>query len=68
MDSSCHHHLLQHETDIAIEEHYTYTPKLEKLLRGQINTKIVPENYDDVFRLAYSIREALLRGLKFHFM
>jgi len=79
--------LLHHETDLAIEEHYTDTagytdqvfglthllgfrfaprlrdladsklyaigkpsnfPKLEKLLRGQINTKIIQENYDDV--------------------
>jgi TnpA family transposase len=32
-------------------------PKLEKLLRGQINTKIIQENYDDVLRLAYSIKE-----------
>ncbi|MGG0939810.1 Tn3 family transposase [Brevibacillus centrosporus] len=32
-------------------------PKLEKLLRGQINTKIIQENYDDVLRLAHSIRE-----------
>lgn len=32
-------------------------PKLEKLLRGQINTKIIYENYDDVLRLAHSIRE-----------
>ena len=32
-------------------------PKLEKLLRGQINTKVIRENYDDVLRLAYSIRE-----------
>ncbi len=88
--------LLYHETDLAIEEHYTDTagytdqvfgltqllgfrfaprlrdlsdsklyvigkasqyPKLEKLLRGQINTKIIRENYDDVLRLAHSIRE-----------
>ncbi len=88
--------LLHHETDLAIEEHYTDTagytdqvfglthllgfrfaprlrdladsklyaigkpsdyPKLEKLLRGQINTKIIQENYDDVLRLAHSIRE-----------
>lgn len=88
--------LLHHETDLAIEEHYTDTagytdqvfglthllgfrfaprlrdlsdsklfsfgkatdfPKLEKLLRGQINTKVIRENYDDVLRLAYSIRE-----------
>ena len=32
-------------------------PKLEKLLRGQINTKIIRENYDDVLRLAHSVRE-----------
>ncbi|WP_461389102.1 Tn3 family transposase [Desulfosporosinus fructosivorans] len=30
-------------------------PKLEKLLRGQINTKIIRENY--VLRLAHSVRE-----------
>jgi len=88
--------LLHHETDLAIEEHYTDTagytdqvfglthllgfrfaprlrdladsklytigkasdfPKLEKLLRGQINIKIIQKNYDDVLRLAHSIRE-----------
>ena len=32
-------------------------PKLENMLRGQINTKIIQENYDDVLRLAHSIRE-----------
>ncbi|MBP1996067.1 TnpA family transposase [Paenibacillus eucommiae] len=32
-------------------------PKLEKLLRGQININIIQENYDDVLRLAHSIRE-----------
>ena len=91
--------LLHHETDLAIEEHYTDTagytdqvfglthllgfrfaprlrdlsdsklytfgkptefPKLEKLLRGQINTKVIRENYDDVLRLAHSIREGLV--------
>lgn len=31
--------------------------KLEKLLRGRINTKIIRENYDDVLRLAHSVRE-----------
>ncbi|WP_430493492.1 Tn3 family transposase [Paenibacillus ottowii] len=31
-------------------------PKLEKLLRGQINTKIIQENYDDLLRLTHSIR------------
>lgn len=30
---------------------------MEKLLRGRINTKIIRENYDDVLRLAHSIRE-----------
>lgn len=91
--------LLHHETDLAIEEHYTDTagytdqvfglthllgfrfaprlrdladsklytigkanefPKLEKLLRGQINMKIIRENYDDVLRLAHSIREGVV--------
>ncbi|MNE91377.1 Tn3 transposase DDE domain protein [compost metagenome] len=33
------------------------SPKLEKLLHGQNNTKIIQENYDDVLRLAHSIRE-----------
>ncbi|EFV74630.1 transposase [Bacillus sp. 2_A_57_CT2] len=32
-------------------------PKLEAILRGQINTKIIKENYEDVLRLAHSIRE-----------
>lgn len=32
-------------------------PKLEKMLRGQINTKVIRENYDDVLRLAHSVRE-----------
>jgi TnpA family transposase len=32
-------------------------PKIEKLFRGQINTKIIAENYDDVLRLAHSIKE-----------
>ncbi|MFE0506440.1 Tn3 family transposase [Peribacillus butanolivorans] len=32
-------------------------PKLESILRGQINTKIIKENYEDVLRLAHSIRE-----------
>jgi len=31
--------------------------KLEKLLRGRINTKIIRENYHDVLRLAHSVRE-----------
>lgn len=32
-------------------------PKLEAILRGQINTKVIGENYEDVLRLAHSIRE-----------
>lgn len=32
-------------------------PKLESILRGQINKKIIKENYEDVLRLAHSIRE-----------
>ncbi|MBO3797204.1 Tn3 family transposase [Bacillus subtilis] len=32
-------------------------PKLEVILRGQINTKVIKENYEDVLRLAHSIRE-----------
>jgi TnpA family transposase len=32
-------------------------PKLEAILRGQINTKVIKENYEDVLRLAHSISE-----------
>lgn len=32
-------------------------PKLEGILRGQINTKVIKENYEGVLRLAHSIRE-----------
>jgi len=32
-------------------------PKLEAILRGYINTKVIEENYEDVLRLAHSIRE-----------
>ena len=88
--------LLNHDTDLNIEEHFTDTagytdqifglthllgfkfaprirdlsdsklftigkasdyPKLEPLLRGQINTKLIKDNYDDVLRLAHSIKE-----------
>jgi TnpA family transposase len=88
---------LHHETDLAIEEHYTDTagytdqvfalshllgfrfaprlrdladaklftiakqlddfPKIEKLFRGKISMKLIRENYDDVLKLAHSIRE-----------
>ena len=48
--------------DLSDSKIYTFGkptdfPKLEKLLRGQINTKVIRENYDDVLRLAHSIRE-----------
>ncbi|MED4567823.1 Tn3 family transposase, partial [Bacillus atrophaeus] len=32
-------------------------PKLENILRGRINTKMIQENFDDVLRVAHSIRE-----------
>ncbi|HAR2916891.1 TPA: transposase, partial [Staphylococcus aureus] len=32
-------------------------PKLEAILRGQISTKVIKENYQDVLRLAHSIKE-----------
>lgn len=37
-------------------------PTIEKLLRGRINTKVILENYDDVLRLAHSIREGKVSG------
>lgn len=36
--------------------------KLENLLKGRINTKIIQENFDDVLRLAHSIREGKVPG------
>lgn len=48
--------------DLADSKLYTFEkpdqyPEMEKLLRGRINTKIIRENYDDVLRLAHSIRK-----------
>ncbi|WP_458413360.1 Tn3 family transposase [Schinkia sp. CFF1] len=37
-------------------------PTLENLLRGRINTKMICENFDDVLRLAHSIREGKVSG------
>lgn len=37
--------------------------KLDNQLRGQINTKIIKENYDDVLRLAHSIRNRTVSAL-----
>jgi len=32
-------------------------PKIEKIIQGKINSKIIQDNYDDVLRLAHSVRE-----------
>lgn len=37
-------------------------PNISSILRGRINTKIIKENYDDVLRVAHSIREGKLSG------
>lgn len=37
-------------------------PKIESILKGQINAKVIQENYDDFLRLAYSIREDKASG------
>lgn len=37
-------------------------PKIEKILNGRINIKIIEENFDDVLRLAHSIREGKVTG------
>ena len=37
-------------------------PKIETILNGRINSKVIQENYDDVLRLAYSIREGKVSG------
>ena len=37
-------------------------PDLEKLLRGRINIKVNQENFDEVLRLAHSIREGKVSG------
>jgi len=36
--------------------------KIEHILQGKINTKIIRENYDDVLRLAHSVREGKVSG------
>ncbi len=48
--------------DIADAKLYTFTkpsdyPKLQNLLKYKINTKVIEKNYDDILRLAHSIRE-----------
>lgn len=36
--------------------------KIENIIQGKINTRIIQENYDDVLRLAHSIREGKVSG------
>jgi TnpA family transposase len=53
--------------DISELKLYSFTkpsdyPKIENIIQGKINTKIIRENYDDVLRLAYSIREDNVSG------
>lgn len=48
--------------DLADSKLYTFEkpeqyPDMEKLLKGRIHTKVIRDNYDDVLRLAHSIRE-----------
>lgn len=45
----------------CIEKASSYT-KIEKILNGRINTKIIQENFDDVLRLTHSIREGKVTG------
>jgi TnpA family transposase len=93
--------LLNHKTELEIEEHYTdtagytdqvfglthllgfrFAPRLrnisdcklyyiekkedfkniQEVIKGKINTKIIKENYDDILRLAYSIKEGKVSG------
>lgn len=49
---------------ISFSKPTDYT-KLKKLLHGRINTKMIKENYDDVLRLAHSIREGVVSGSLF---
>lgn len=53
--------------DISDAKLYTISPpsdfpNIKGLLRGKINTNIIKENYDDVLRLAHSIREGRVSG------
>ncbi|MEL7567892.1 MAG: Tn3 family transposase [Dehalobacterium sp.] len=36
--------------------------KIENIIQGKINKKIIQENYDDVLRLTHSIREGKVSG------
>jgi TnpA family transposase len=53
--------------DLSELKLYSFTkpsdyPKIENIIQGKINTKIIRENYDDVLRLAHSIREGKVSG------
>lgn len=53
--------------DISDLKLYTFDkpsefPRIESILKGRINIKVIRENYDDVLRLAYSIREGKVSG------
>lgn len=37
-------------------------PKVEPILNGKINLKVIQDNYDDILRLAYSIRTGTVSG------
>lgn len=37
-------------------------PKIDIILNGRINTKVIEENFDDVLRMAHSIREGNVTG------
>ncbi len=53
--------------DISDLKLYSFTKasdysELESILRGRINAKVIEKNYDDVLRLAHSIREGVVSG------
>ncbi|KXY71180.1 hypothetical protein AT270_24855 [Bacillus cereus] len=53
--------------DLSSSKLYTIgSPKdfsnIESLIRGQVNMKLIYENYDDVLRIAHSIREGKVSG------
>ncbi|CDN39555.1 unnamed protein product [Bacillus thuringiensis DB27] len=53
--------------DLSSSKLYTIgSPKdfsnIESLIRGQVNMKLIYENYDDVLRIAHSIREEKVSG------
>lgn len=45
----------------SFEKSSDYT-KIEIIIKGKINTKIIQENYEDILRLAHSIREGKVSG------